>query len=120
MGLHLYRVVVRGVFDHPDDDEKARLRDAAADHDIFGSAFTAEGTLTYDHFLHAFNTRFALRTDGDPAENEAAVTAAALSRTEGLLAELGVGGRDHRVTITDMADMWGGRERRPRLEPPAR
>jgi len=120
MGLHLYRVVVRGVFDHPDDEQKARLRAAAGDHDIFRSAFTDDGTLTYDHFLHAFNTRFALRAAGEPAENEAAVTATALARTERLLADLGVQGANHRVTVTDMAAMWGGRERRPRLQPPAR
>ena len=106
MALHIYRVVVRGRFDGLDDDARARLRAAAPEHDIFLSAFTPDGTLTYDHFLHAFNTRFELRADGDPAENEAAVGATALARTEGLLAGLGVRGRDHRVTITDMASIW--------------
>jgi hypothetical protein len=106
MGLHIYRVVVRGRFDGLDDDARDRLRAAAPEHDIFLSAFTPDGTLTYDHFIHAFNTRFELRADGDPAENEAAVGATALARTEDLLAALGVRGRDHRVTITDMASIW--------------
>jgi len=34
------------------------------------------------------------------------VTAAALVRTDELLAALGVRGREHRVTVTDMASIW--------------
>lgn len=106
MGLHIYRVVVRGRFDSLDDDARERLRAAAPAHDIFESAFTRDGTLTYDHFLHSFNTRFELRADGDPADNEARVTAEALERTERLLAELGVRGHKQKVTLTDMASIW--------------
>lgn len=106
MALHIYRVVVRGRFDDLDEPARDRLRTAAPDHDIFRSAFTRDGTLTYDHFLYAFNTRFELRADGDPADNEAQVTAEALERTEALLAALGVRGRDHKVTLTDMASIW--------------
>lgn len=106
MGLHIYRVVVRGRFDGLDDAARERLRAAAPEHDIFVSAFTPDGTLTYDHFLHAYNTRFELRANGDPADNEAAVRADALTRTAALLAALGVRGRDERVTVTDMASIW--------------
>ena len=106
MGLQLFRVVVRGRFDGLADEDRERLRAAAADHDVTVSAFTRDGTLTYDHFLYAFNTRFELRANGSPAENEAEVTAAALVRTDELLAALGVRGREHRVTVTDMASIW--------------
>lgn len=106
MGLQIFRVVVRGRFDGLDDDDRERLRAVAEDHDIMVSAFTREGTLTYDHFLYAFNTRFELRADASPEENEAEVTATALARTEVLLAELGVRGREQKVTVTDMASIW--------------
>jgi Family of unknown function (DUF6204) len=115
VALHLYRVVVRGVFDSLDDTGRDRLRGALDAHDIFDSAFTEAGTLTYDHHLHAFNTRFALRADGAPADNLAEVEAVSLARTADLLAELGVTGRDLRVAITDMADVWGSADRRDRL-----
>ncbi len=106
MGLQIFRVVVRGRFDGLDDVDRERLRAAAADHDITVSAFTRDGTLTYDHFLYAFNTRFELRAERSPDENEAAVTATALARTAELLAALGVRGREQRVTLTDMASIW--------------
>ncbi|MBK5223502.1 MAG: hypothetical protein JJE52_11640 [Acidimicrobiia bacterium] len=113
MALHIYRVVVRGYFADLDDDARATLRASADAHDIFESAFTESGTLTYTSDLYAFNTRFALRATGDPAENEAEVTAVALEHTERLLADFGVtgkglGNRPMQVIITDMADMWSG------------
>jgi len=114
MALHLYRVVVRGVFDSLDDSDRNRLRDALDAHDIFDSAFTESGTLTYDHHLHAFNTRFALRAEGTQADNLAEVEVVALTRTVELLQALDIAGRDLRVSITDMADMWGSSERRDR------
>ena len=115
MAVHHYRVVVRGVFDRLDDPARDRLREALDAHDIFDSAFTEAGTLTYDDHLHAFNTRFEVRADGDAAENVATVERVALERTAELLAGVGVRGRDHRVAITDMADMWGPSDRRTRL-----
>jgi hypothetical protein len=115
MELHHYRVVVRGVFDGLDAPARDRLRDALVDHDIFDSAFTDGGTLTYDDHLHAFNTRFALRVAGDRAEARAEVESVALARTADLLGSLDVSGRELRVSITDMADMWGSEQRRDRL-----
>ncbi|QGG96780.1 DUF6204 family protein [Actinomarinicola tropica] len=107
MALHLYRVVVRGRFDGLDDAARERLRAAAPEHDIFRSAFTRDGTLTYDQHLYAFNARFEMRADGDPAENEAEVSARALERTADLLAALGVQGSHTKVQLTDMASIWG-------------
>lgn len=106
MALHLYRVVVRGRFDGLDDAGRDRLRAAAPEHDIFRSAFTRDGTLTYDEHLYAFNTRFEMRADGNPADNEAEVTARALERTAEILATLGVRGSHTKVQITDMASIW--------------
>lgn len=107
MALQLFRVVVRGRFDGLDDAARDRLREVAADHDIMVSAFTGAGTLTYDHFLYAYNARFELRADGDdPQANVAEVTERALRGTTALLAELDVSGRDQKVTVTDMASIW--------------
>ena len=116
VALHIYRVVVRGVFDDLGADDRTRLAEHAGEHDIFDSAYTADGTLTYDHHLHAFNTRFELRADGDPAEAQEEVRVTALARTEQLLARHAVRGRDLRVTVTDMADMWGAASRRDRVQ----
>jgi hypothetical protein len=119
MALHHYRVVVRGVFDELDDGGRERLRESLDEHDIFRSEFTSDGTLTYDHHLHAFNARLSLRTEVDdgasPAASVADVEEIALRRTIDLLAGLGVRGRDLRVFPTDMADMWGSAPRRERL-----
>lgn len=109
MTLRIYRVVVRGRFEALDDEQRQALRDAAPDHDIFESAFTPEGTLTYDHHLYAFNTRFGLRARGEREEAEAEVREVALERTDALLAALGVQGSVNRVVVTDMADMWADR-----------
>ena len=115
MSLHHFRIVVRGVFDGLDETARVRLRAALGDHDIFDSAFTEAGTLTYDGHLHAFNTRFGLRAEGERDQARAEVERLALERTVDLLAGLDVAGRDLRVTITDMADMWGSEQRRDRL-----
>jgi len=61
----VYRVVVRGQFSDLDDDLRARLLAEAADHDLFRSAFTAEGTFTYDERLIAFNLRYEIRVPED-------------------------------------------------------
>jgi hypothetical protein len=106
MTLRIYRVVVRGRFEGLDDAQRRALRDAAPAHDIFESAFTPEGTLTYDHHLYAFNTRFDLRARGEREEAEAEVRQVALERTEALLAELGVRGTVTKVVVSDMADIW--------------
>ena len=49
----IHRVVVRGHFDGLRPDQRARLLDEAPQHDLFRSAFTADGCFTYDERLVA-------------------------------------------------------------------
>jgi hypothetical protein len=99
-----YRVIVRGVFDGLDDDQRAQLLERAAAHDIFSSAFTAEGTLTYDRSLSAFSHRVVVRVDGGPDESDDAHAAGELSAMERLDAD-GLGYRNVRSTVTCMDDV---------------
>ncbi len=108
--MRTYRVIVRGVFDGLDDEQRALLRARAAEHDLFVAAFTEAGTLSYDEQLSAFSHRVVCRVEGGPGEEEDARTAGELSALEHLDA-LGVGFRRLRSTVTSVDDV---RIRRPR------
>ncbi len=58
MATHIHRVIVRGFFDGLDDEQRAWLRAEQPDHDILRSAFSREGSLTYEPNLSAFSFRF--------------------------------------------------------------
>lgn len=104
----IQRVVVRGHFADLDDDTRARLLAEAADHDIFRSAFTADGTFTYDDRLVAFNVRYEIRVpDADDADDaEAAAVDVAIERTTRWLTSVGIGHKHLRATATDMTSVW--------------
>ncbi|MEU2350956.1 DUF6204 family protein [Modestobacter sp. NPDC049651] len=104
MTARTYRVVVRGVFDGLDDDTRTALLATAADHDIFASRFTEEGTLTYDEQLSAFSHRVVVRVDPGPDEEALAATAGELSALAAL-ERLGVGHRRLRSSVTSTDDV---------------
>jgi hypothetical protein len=104
VSLRTYRVIVRGFFDGLDDGRRARLRAEAAAHDLFDSAFTEEGSLTYDEKLSAFSARVLVRVEPGADEVAEAQTAAELKALEHLDA-LGVGHRQLRSTATCMDDV---------------
>ena len=104
MSARTYRVVVRGFFDGLDGERRAALLGRLADHDIFGSAFTEDGTLTYDEQLSAFSHRVLVRVDAGPGEEADAATAGELSALEAL-DRLGVGARRLRVAVTSVDDV---------------
>ena len=58
----VYRVTVRGRFADLDERAQRHLEAEQANHDIFRSAFTAEGTLTYELATGFFNLRYEIRT----------------------------------------------------------
>jgi Family of unknown function (DUF6204) len=99
-----YRVVVRGFFDGLDDARRTALLGRLADHDIFASAFTEDGTLTYDEQLSAFSHRVVVRVDAGPGEEDDAATAGELSALEAL-DRLGVAARRLRVAVTSVDDV---------------
>lgn len=119
----VYRVVVRGQFSDLDDDLRARLLAEAADHDLFRSAFTAEGTFTYDELLIAFNLRYEIRVPEDalgttsgPERNDQSdapsgdvgrvVEAEAMTRATQWLTSVGIAHKHLRATATDLSTMW--------------
>jgi hypothetical protein len=109
MSTRIYRVVVRGHFHGLDDEQRANLRAAAPDYEIFKSAYTRDGTLTYEPNLVAFSFRYELR-DADEtlseAEAQVAVSEVAMEKARESLAAMGVDHRHLRTTVTNMANVW--------------
>ena len=104
MSSRTYRVTVRGVFDGLDDARRAWLRDRLVDHDLFASAFTAQGSTTYDGSLAAFSHRVVVHVDPGPGEEAEACTAGELSALQ-WLEDAGVGRRRLRSTATCTDDV---------------
>ena len=63
----VHRVTVRGRFHQLTDEARRYLVTAQPEHDIFVSAFTAEGTFTYDERIAFFNLRYEIRGADDDA-----------------------------------------------------
>lgn len=102
--MRILRVVVRGEFDQLTDNARAQLLADQAQHDIFVSSFTGEGTFTYDERIVAFNFRYEVRDTDDLDETE--IIEAALERSAAALAQKGLAHKRLRATVTDMASMW--------------
>jgi hypothetical protein len=108
----IYRAVVRGHFSEIDDATRTALIAAADEHTYFDSAFTAEGTFTYDPQLVAFNVRYEMRfvpddpTDPDDTVTDIEVESAAIDRASAWLDSKGYGHKPLTVSVTDMASMW--------------
>jgi hypothetical protein len=108
MPLRIFRVVVRGHFDRLDDGQRAVLLAEAENYEIFKSAYTADGTLTYEPNLVAFSFRYELRDSGDDdvATAEARVVEAAMTKARASLAVMAVDYKHLRASATNMADVW--------------
>ena len=104
MSSRTYRVIVRGVLDGLDDDRRAWLREHAAEHDLFASAFTERGSTTYDGSLSAFSHRVVVHVESGPGEEDDARTAGELSALQ-WLEDVGVGARRLRSTATCTDDV---------------
>jgi hypothetical protein len=105
----IYRTVVRGHFSNLDDATRATLIADAERHTYFDSAFTTDGTFTYDQQLVAFNLRYEMRfIPDDPSDiiTDNEVEAAAIERATTWLDAKGYGHRNLTVSVTDMATMW--------------
>jgi Family of unknown function (DUF6204) len=101
---HVYRVTVRGQFDQLTDATRAWLIAHLAEHDIFTSKFTEEGTFTYDDRLAFFNLRYEIRVNATKGENEA--KALALLEADRFLATMRIGFVRLRAAAMDMSAMW--------------
>jgi hypothetical protein len=100
----IYRVVVRGHFADLDDPTRHALLADQDQHHIFKSAFTRDGTFTYDERLIAFNLRYEVRNSADdPAD---AIERDAIDRASRWLDQQGYGHKHLRASAVDMATMW--------------
>ena len=98
----VYRVTVRGRFQNLDDSTRAYLAREQSEHDIFKSAYTAEGTFTYDARLLFFNLRYEVRS----ADGAADAGTVGLLEAEMFLRTLGYGFTGLKVDVVDTSAMW--------------
>jgi len=107
-----YRVTVRGRFHELSEDARAYLAKHRTEHDIFRSAFTPEGTLTFDDRLDFFNLRYEVRLTGDDASPARAVETAE-AEAEAFLRTLRLGYRNLHSDVMDLRAMTEQRKARP-------
>jgi hypothetical protein len=98
----VYRVTVRGRFQDLDASSRAYLARAQSEHDIFKSAYTPEGTFTYDARLLFFNLRYEVRS-ADGADDAGTV---GLLEADTFLRTLGFGFTGLKVDVVDTSVMW--------------
>lgn len=99
----VYRVTARGRFKDLSEQARSYLLKAQPDHDIFKSAFTTEGTFTYDEKVQFFNLRYEVRT----SEGSEAAGLIAQKEAELFLKTLGYESHPLKVSVTDASAMWG-------------
>jgi len=102
LAASVYRVTVRGRFASLDEKARTYLAREQPEHDIFKSAYTTEGTFTYDTDIRFFNLRYEVRTAAgtDEAEN------LGLTEAEAFLRTLGYGFEKLKVNVVDTSAMW--------------
>ena len=112
----VHRVTVRGRFHQLSDETRRYLVHAQPEHDIFVSAYTAEGTFTYDERIAFFNLRYEIR---GAADDEAA-GAAALDEATTFLRTMGFGFQGLRVDVVDAGAIWDDVTRRRSVGAPSK
>lgn len=99
----MFRVTVRGRFDGLTEQARRYLTRSQAEHDIFLSAYTPEGTFTYDAAVAFFNLRYELRGSGPDAAELAELEG--LDEAERFLDTMGFDHGALAVTVVDMSAM---------------
>ena len=97
-----FRVTIRGRFDGLDERTRAYLIREQPEHDIFRSAYTAEGTFTYDERIQFFNFRYEIRH----LDNADEAGALGMMQAESFLRTLGYGYKGLKSNVVDTADIW--------------
>jgi Family of unknown function (DUF6204) len=103
----VHRVTVRGQFRDLTDASRQYLVRSKAEHDIFVSAYTPEGTFTYDDRIQFFNLRYEVRA----ASTDDAAVAGELE-ADSFLRTMGFGHGDLKVDVVDVSAIWDGVARR--------
>lgn len=100
---NVFRATVRGQFGELSDRARRQLVTAVDEHSIFVSAFTPEGTFTYDEKIAFFNLRYELRVEGDDAELAELM---ALDEAETFLRTMGFTHRGLTAKVANMSAVW--------------
>jgi hypothetical protein len=103
----VHRVTVRGRFRELGEASRQYLVRSKAEHDIFVSAYTPEGTFTYDERIQFFNLRYEVRA---ASADDAAVAGEVEAET--FLRTMGFGHGDLKVDVVDVSAIWDGVARR--------
>lgn len=98
----VYRVTIRGRFTELSEESRRFLTAEQANHDIFRSAFTPEGTFTYDIATRFFNLRYEVRTGA----GEGAAAERGLSEAAAFLATMKFGHGRLRANVFDTSAIW--------------
>jgi len=98
----VYRVTARGRFKDLSEQAHSYLVRQQPDHDIFKSAYTAEGTFTYDEKIQFFNLRYEIRT----SEGEEDATRIGEKEAALFLRTLGYSSHKLKITVANVSAMW--------------
>jgi hypothetical protein len=104
---HVHRVTVRGRFRDLDERARQYLVRAQPEHDVFVSAYTPEGTFTYDERIQFFNLRYEVRA---ASAGDAGV--AGELEADAFLRTMGFGHGELKVDVVDVSAIWDDVERR--------
>ena len=97
----VFRVTVRGQFTNLSDEARRYLVKAQAEHDLFVSAYTPEGTLSYDERILFFNMRYEVHTD-----SEEKAQASSLVEAEFFLQTMCFTHKPLKATAVDVSQIW--------------
>ena len=104
MSESVFRVTIRGQFKDLSDESRQYLTRSQPEHDIFVSAYTPEGTFTYDERILFFNLRYEVRCKGDDPKKQAELHA--LNEAESFMRTMKFGHVFRSTTVTDVSEMW--------------
>jgi hypothetical protein len=97
----VFRVTVRGQFTNLSDEARRYLVKAQAEHDLFVSAYTPEGTLSYDERILFFNLRYEVHS-----ETEEDALTQALSEAEQFLNTMNFTHKPLKANAVDVSQTW--------------
>jgi hypothetical protein len=97
----VFRVTVRGQFTNLSDEARRYLVKAQGEHDLFVSAYTPEGTLSYDERILFFNLRYEVHS-----ETEEDALTQALSEAEQFLNTMNFTHKPLKANAVDVSQTW--------------
>jgi len=97
----VFRVTVRGQFIDLSDEARKYLVKVQAEHDLFVSAYTQEGSLSYDERILFFNVRYEIHS-----ETEEDALTQALSEAELFLNTMNFTHKPLKANAVDVSQTW--------------